>query len=102
MTATETRPDQSPGDGGRPKPVMDPNEQRSALVRLALIMVAALAAAAVTGVTKTVAVIAALIVMIMLHELGHFIAAKLGGMKVTEYFLGFGPKLWSFRRREIE
>jgi membrane-associated protease RseP (regulator of RpoE activity) len=47
-------------------------------------------------------VIVALIAMIFLHELGHFIAAKASGMKVTEFFLGFGPKLWSFRRGETE
>src|SRR4051794_41609108 len=81
---------------------MDPNEQRSALVRLAMIVVAALVAAAVTGVTKTVAVVLAIIVMIMLHELGHFLTAKAGGMKVTEYFLGFGPRLWSIRKGETE
>jgi RIP metalloprotease RseP len=38
----------------------------------------------------------------MLHEAGHFIAAKRSGMKVTEYFLGFGPRLWSFTRGETE
>ena len=47
-------------------------------------------------------VIVAMIVMIMLHELGHFVTAKWSGMKVTEYFLGFGPRLWSFRRGETE
>ena len=50
-------------------------------------------------VLATVGVLAA---VIMLHELGHFTAAKLGGMKVTEYFLGFGPRLWSVRRGETE
>jgi len=49
-----------------------------------------------------VAVIVALFVMIMLHELGHFVAAKRSGMKVTEFFVGFGPRLWSFRRGETE
>ena len=48
------------------------------------------------------AVVIGLILMIFLHELGHFITAKLSGMKVTEFFLGFGPKLWSFRRGETE
>jgi membrane-associated protease RseP (regulator of RpoE activity) len=42
-------------------------------------------------------VIVSLILMVMLHELGHFVTAKLSGMKVTEYFLGFGPRLWSIR-----
>jgi membrane-associated protease RseP (regulator of RpoE activity) len=81
---------------------MTPAEQRSALVRLGLIVLAAIVAAAATGVTKTVAVIFAIIVMIMLHELGHFMTAKWADMKVTEYFLGFGPKLWSVRRGETE
>ena len=46
--------------------------------------------------------IVALFVMIMLHELGHFVAAKRSGMKVTEFFVGFGPRLWSFTRGETE
>src|SRR5690606_33242584 len=29
-------------------------------------------------------------------------AAKKGGMKVTEFFIGFGPRLWSFTRGETE
>ncbi len=49
-----------------------------------------------------VAVIAALFVMIMLHEFGHFVAAKRSGMKVTEFFVGFGPRLWSFTKGETE
>jgi membrane-associated protease RseP (regulator of RpoE activity) len=52
--------------------------------------------------TAVVAVIVALFVMIMLHELGHFLAAKRSGMKVTEFFVGFGPRLWSIRRGETE
>lgn len=43
-----------------------------------------------------------IVLSIMLHELGHFIAAKRAGMKVTEFFLGFGPRLWSFRKGETE
>ena len=47
-------------------------------------------------------VIAAVAVMIFMHELGHFLTAKWAGMKVTEFFLGFGPKIWSFQRGETE
>jgi membrane-associated protease RseP (regulator of RpoE activity) len=46
--------------------------------------------------------IGALIVMIFLHELGHYITAKRSGMKVTQFFLFFGPTIWSFRRGETE
>ncbi|HWJ97117.1 MAG TPA: M50 family metallopeptidase [Acidimicrobiales bacterium] len=47
-------------------------------------------------------VILALMLMIALHELGHYLTAKRAGMKVTEFFLGFGPKIWSVRRGETE
>jgi membrane-associated protease RseP (regulator of RpoE activity) len=50
----------------------------------------------------TVVLIVALVATIMLHEFGHFIMAKRAGMKVTEFFIGFGPRLWSFRRGETE
>jgi membrane-associated protease RseP (regulator of RpoE activity) len=40
--------------------------------------------------------------LVMLHEAGHFIAARRCGMKATEFFVGFGPRLWSFRRGETE
>ncbi len=40
--------------------------------------------------------------MIFLHELGHFLAARATGTKATEFFVGFGPKVWSFTRGETE
>ena len=43
-----------------------------------------------------------IVVMIFLHELGHFVTAKWSGMKVTEFFIGFGPRIWSFQRGETE
>jgi len=44
----------------------------------------------------------AVVVSLMLHELGHFLTARATGMKVTEFFLGFGPKIWSTQRGETE
>jgi membrane-associated protease RseP (regulator of RpoE activity) len=44
----------------------------------------------------------ALMLAIFLHEGGHFVTAKLFGMKVERFFLGFGPTLWSFQRGETE
>jgi len=44
----------------------------------------------------------ALMVSVMLHETGHFVAAKRFGMKCTQYFIGFGPTIWSTRRGETE
>jgi membrane-associated protease RseP (regulator of RpoE activity) len=39
---------------------------------------------------------------IALHEVGHLLPAKLFGVKVPMYFVGFGKRIWSFRRGETE
>ncbi|TNH25099.1 site-2 protease family protein [Micromonospora orduensis] len=44
----------------------------------------------------------AILVSVSLHEAGHMVTAKAFGMKVTRYFVGFGPTLWSFKRGETE
>jgi membrane-associated protease RseP (regulator of RpoE activity) len=43
-----------------------------------------------------------ILISVCLHEAGHMIAAKSFGMKVTRYFVGFGPTLFSFRKGETE
>ena len=48
------------------------------------------------------AFVVALLLSVMVHEFGHFIMAKRFGMKVSEFFLGFGQKIWSTRRGETE
>jgi len=83
-------------------PRQSPPEQRGALTRLITVVVAVVLATIVTHTTSVLIVVVALVVMIMLHELGHLLTAKWGHMKVTEYFLGFGPRLWSIRRGETE
>jgi regulator of sigma E protease len=40
--------------------------------------------------------------LIILHEAGHFCAAKATGMRVERFFLFFGPTIWSFKRGETE
>jgi regulator of sigma E protease len=40
--------------------------------------------------------------LIVLHEAGHFLAAKAVGMRVERFFLFFGPTIWSFKRGETE
>ena len=42
------------------------------------------------------------LVAIFFHELGHFVTARWTGMKATQFFIGFGPRLWSFRRGDTE
>ena len=70
-------------------------------LRLAAVVVATLAIG-VLGSFTTLAVVGALVFMIFMHELGHYLTAKAAGMKVTEFFIGFGPRLWSFRRGDTE
>lgn len=41
-------------------------------------------------------------VLVFIHEFGHFIVAKRLGVRVEKFSLGFGPKLWGFRKRETE
>ncbi|HJQ75813.1 MAG TPA: M50 family metallopeptidase [Acidimicrobiia bacterium] len=49
-----------------------------------------------------VAAAIAIVVFVTAHEAGHFLAAKATGMKATEFFFGFGPRIWSTRRGETE
>src|SRR6476620_2257617 len=43
-----------------------------------------------------------ILISVSLHESGHMITAKRFGMKVTRYFVGFGPTVFSWRRGETE
>ena len=88
-----------PAGPDRPPAAADP---RLALVRLVVGAALVVALAVATHAVPVLIVVVALVVMVMLHELGHLLTAKLGHMKVTEYFLGFGPRLWSIRRGETE
>ncbi len=42
------------------------------------------------------------LVLIIIHEFGHFIAAKLMGVRVNEFAVGFGPKLFSIKGKETK
>jgi membrane-associated protease RseP (regulator of RpoE activity) len=56
----------------------------------------------VAGTLGTVGFFVALVLVIVVHEAAHFGVAKAFGIKVTEFFVGFGPRIWSFRRGETE
>ncbi|MFP5359499.1 MAG: M50 family metallopeptidase [Actinomycetes bacterium] len=43
-----------------------------------------------------------LLISIALHEVGHMVPAKKFGVRVSEYFVGFGPTVWSRRGKETE
>ena len=67
-----------------------------------ILLIAGIVALGVLGSVSAVVVVIALLVMIFMHELGHYLTAKSAGMKVTEFFLGFGPRIWSFHKGETE
>ena len=48
------------------------------------------------------AFVVALLLSVMIHEFGHYLTAKHYGMKVSEFFLGFGTRIWSRQRGETE
>lgn len=56
----------------------------------------------ILNVVGILAFVVALLISVMIHEAGHYLTAKRFGMKVTEFFLGFGSRIWSFRRGETE
>lgn len=48
------------------------------------------------------AFIFALLFSVMVHEFGHYLTARKFGMRVSEFFLGFGTRIWSRQRGETE
>lgn len=56
----------------------------------------------VLAVFGAIAFFVGILASVALHEIGHLIPAKLFGVKVTQYFVGFGKTLWSTRRGETE
>jgi membrane-associated protease RseP (regulator of RpoE activity) len=46
--------------------------------------------------------IAVLAILILVHELGHFMAARIQGIHVNRFSIGFGPVLWKYQGKETE
>ncbi|MDE3205098.1 MAG: site-2 protease family protein [Acidobacteriota bacterium] len=94
-----------PGPGGLadiPPPAPAARSGPAEVARLAVVVAAVIAAGYLAGYGEPVLLILFLIGCIVAHEFGHYIAAKTGRVKVTEFFVGFGPRLWSIRRGETE
>ena len=104
--ATGTAPGDVAASGGSPPPDAKPPvpavPARRALLRLLVGLAVVVGVFLALGWGPVLLFIVAVLAIVMLHELGHFATAKWSGMKVTEYFVGFGPRLWSFRRGETE
>jgi membrane-associated protease RseP (regulator of RpoE activity) len=97
ITEQEERADVLPPE---PDPAPDGNPARVVQLLVGIVLISGLFV--LLGWGYLLLFIAILVAIVMLHELGHFATAKWAGMKVTEYFVGFGPRLWSVRRGETE
>ena len=98
MTDTTAKPSEAPRP---PEPPAPRGEVVGFDWKLALLL-GGIVALGLFGGVGWLAMVGAIVVMIFLHELGHYLTAKWCGMKVTEFFLFFGPKIWSFKRGETE
>jgi membrane-associated protease RseP (regulator of RpoE activity) len=54
------------------------------------------------GALGQVSFFVALVIVIVIHEAAHFAVARVFGIKVSEFFVGFGPKIWSTMRGDTE
>lgn len=90
-----------PGSPNADAPPEEPVSRGSSWMRLVALGLGIVALGLIAGIS-VLAIVVAIVVSIFLHELGHFVVAKRAGMKVTEFFIGFGPRIWSFQRGETE
>jgi membrane-associated protease RseP (regulator of RpoE activity) len=102
VIAKEPRADLPPPAEPPPDTVIPESGNFNQVIRLLVVLALVTVVFLLAGLGDLLLFIAILILVVMLHELGHFATAKWAGMKVTEYFVGFGPRLWSVRRGETE
>jgi membrane-associated protease RseP (regulator of RpoE activity) len=90
-------------DGGAVPPA-PPN--KALLVGIPLFLLAVVVVAVLQGngifILGFLGFVVALLVSVSLHEGGHFLTARRFGMKATQFFVGFGPTIWSRQRGETE
>ena len=89
------------GRSGKPGERATPGHPYIRPARLGIFVGVFAALAAWRGLPIMVVVLA-VVVMIFFHELGHYVMARRAGMKVTEFMIGFGPRIFSFRRGDVE
>ena len=67
-----------------------------------LMLFGAFLSLAFLGGFSAVVVVLSIVLIFFFHELGHYLVARMSGMQVTEFFIGFGPRIFSFHRGETE
>ena len=86
--------------GGSVEEIENPEVTRSG--KITGVVIAALLLYLAVKNPWTFVFVVGLLISVFLHEVGHFSTARLTGMKVTQFFMGFGPRVWSMRRGEVE
>lgn len=86
--------------GGAVDEVVDPQVTKNGTL-MGLIMLGLLAYLAFVN-PWTFLFVVGLLISVFLHEVGHFSTARLTGMKATQFFMGFGPRVFSRTRGEVE
>ena len=100
VTTTTSSPSPSASPSPATSPDVLPDEGLGKLIPILAIVAVGIVWSSRPGSFPIVAFVLAIIAMVMIHEAGHFVTAKWSGMKVTEFFFGFGPTLWSIRKGE--
>ena len=82
----------------------NPPEERPTLTAMVLGLGSWAALFVVLGVVNPwiLAFVVGVLVSVLLHEVGHFWTARRSGMRVTQFFMGFGPRVWSTHRNGVE
>ena len=87
--------------GGTQSPVVPERADRETMIIGLLAWVGLITIVAVKSPWMLILVFG-LAISITLHEFGHFWTARRSGMKATQFFLGFGPRVWSTHRNGVE
>ena len=101
MTLYRSFRDEMMASGAVGETPADPGPNRSVAVSSGLVILGLLIWLGITNVWSLVLVIG-LLISVFLHEVGHFVTAGWAGMKRTQFFMGFGPKIWSTHRNGVE
>lgn len=100
MTNIYERFRQEMAAGGAVDEIENPEATRNGKI-FGLVILGLLALLAVRS-PWTFVFVVGLLISVFLHEVGHFSTARWTGMKSTQFFMGFGPRVWSRVRGEVE
>ena len=102
MSVYRSLRDEMMAGGAVDEPGADPKEPRQSVAILSGIAIVALLIWLGMSNIWSLVLVAGLLISVFLHEVGHFVTAGWAGMKRTQFFMGFGPKLWSMHRKGVE